>query len=115
MCFSALVLIRPELGKTHGRAQFKQARPLLASQFERLQIVSFRIILLGMNQQVAADLVEFGNDMALTGWRLEISGVGADPDKNRREETNDPGIFSKCRRISGHPQPQRISAHFIRN
>jgi hypothetical protein len=66
-CFSALVLIRPELGNTHGREQFKQARPLLASQFERLQIVSFRIILLGMNQQVATDSVEFRNDTALAG------------------------------------------------
>lgn len=29
--------------KTHGRAQLKPARPLQASQFERLQILSFRI------------------------------------------------------------------------
>ena len=66
--FSVLLLISPELGKTHGRAHLKQARPLLASQFERLQIVSFKITLLGTDQQVAADLVDFRNDMELASF-----------------------------------------------
>src|SRR3982074_2634175 len=50
-CFGALALIGPESGETHCRAQLKQARPLHASQLERLQIVSFRIARVRADQQ----------------------------------------------------------------
>jgi hypothetical protein len=46
---------------------------------------------------------------------LEVCGIGADPDQNGGEEANNPCFLGKCRRISGHAQPQRITAHFIRH
>src|ERR1700736_6959138 len=45
----------------------------------------------------------------------KVGGIGADPDKDRGQEPDNASIFGKSRGVSGHSQPQRVTAHFVRN
>src|ERR1700730_10278924 len=45
----------------------------------------------------------------------KVGGISADPNQNEGEEADNASVVGKCRRISGHSQPQRVTAHFIRN
>ena len=45
----------------------------------------------------------------------KLGGMSADTNQNEGEEADNASVVGKCRRISGHSQPQRVTAHFIRN
>src|ERR1700730_11164254 len=45
----------------------------------------------------------------------KVGGISADPNQNEGEEADNASVVGKCRGISGHSQPERVAAHFIRN